>query len=63
MEQVKRNPNCIEYFETDQEKEKKLLEQDRDFIIADVMMQNAELQQRVNDISLIVADLMMGGTV
>lgn len=63
MEQVKRNPNCIEYFETDQEKEKKLLEQDKDFIIADVMMQNAELQQRVNDISLIVADLMMGGTV
>lgn len=61
MEQVKRNSNCIEYFETKQERDKKMLEQDKDFIIADLMMQNAELQQQINDMSLIVADLMIGG--
>lgn len=38
-----------------------MLEQDKDFIIADLMMQNAELQQQINDMSLIVADLMIGG--
>lgn len=46
---------------TEQEKNIMLVEQDKDFIIADLMMKNAELQQQINDISLIVADLMIGG--
>ena len=59
MEEIKINLNCIEYFETEQEKEKKIDEQDKDFIIADLMMQNAELQQQINDISFIIAEIQL----
>lgn len=61
MEPVRRGGNCIEYFETEQEQQRRILEQDKDFIIADLMIQNAELQQQINDISMIIVDIMMGG--
>jgi len=33
----------------------------KDLIIADLIMQNAELQQQINDIGGMVADLILGG--
>lgn len=59
MERVQRDSNCIEYFETEQEKEQKQLEQDKDYIIAELMIQNAELQQQINDISFIIAEIQL----
>ena len=61
MERVKISDNRFEYFETEEEKNKKIAEQDKDFIIADLMVENANLQQQINDVSLIIAD-MMGGS-
>lgn len=38
-------------------------EQDKDLMIAELMLQNANLQQQINDMSLIVADMMTKGGV
>jgi len=45
-----------------EEQNKRLAETDRDLLLADVMMANAELQQQLNDLSMVLADLMTGGT-
>lgn len=62
MERVKISDNRFEYFETEQEKEKRLLEQDKDLIISDLIFENAELKQRLSDMEMIVAD-MLGGSI
>lgn len=45
-----------------EEQGKQQAETDRDLLLADVMMANAELQQQLNDLSMVLADLMTGGT-
>ncbi len=44
-----------------EEERQKQAEVDRDLLLADVMLLNAELQRAVNDLSLVVADLMTRG--
>ncbi|WP_066505532.1 hypothetical protein [Abyssisolibacter fermentans] len=60
MERLQLNTNCFEFFETKEEKKQKQINGDKDLIIADLLIQNAEKEQRLNDLELIVAD-MLGG--
>lgn len=39
--------------------EKLLLDKDKDLLIADLMLENAELQQRLSDVELILAEVMV----
>lgn len=37
-------------------------EKDKDLVAAELMLQNADLQQQINDMGMVIADIIQGGT-
>jgi len=62
MIKTKINDNCYEFVETEEEKQSKLKQVDNELVISDLMIENAILKQRLEDMEMIISD-MLGGIV